>query len=140
MRGTRQRVSIGRDFQAAVRRAVTRRTVWCSPQEMPITKDDALRALLAAIAADVDQHASAVASSIRSEFSIKIQDACQRAPKHELAAILRALQDARATALVVASQKATMDIHGRQKAAIAARPAYQQQPIICFCHTQRVPR
>jgi hypothetical protein len=92
------------------------------------SRDDGLGELLATIAADIQRQAGAVADSIRSEFAIKMQDARRRAPRHQLAAILRALQDAQATALTVAARNAQVEIRGRQRAAIAARPGRRKRP------------
>jgi hypothetical protein len=81
-----------------------------------------------AIAEDVQRHAGAAFDAIRSEFAIKMTDARWCAPKHELAAILRALQDACSTALAVAARNTALEIQGRQRAAVAAHAGRHQRP------------
>jgi hypothetical protein len=96
---------------------------------LPTGRDDTLHGLLAAIGDDAARQAGAVVDAILSEFAIKMDDARRREPRHQLAATLQALAQARASALVAAAEKAAAEVYGRQQAALAAhagRPPMRQ--------------
>lgn len=71
---------------------------------------------------DLRRQAAAIADAITADFANRMQDAKRRVPRHEVAATLHALQQARRAALAAASQKAAMEIQGRRRAARDARP------------------
>lgn len=83
------------------------------------------------IAEEVHSEASAAADAIRGEYAIRMKDARRHTPRHQLAATLRELTNARRAELAAVAHNAAAAIRGRQQAALAARssrPRRTQEP------------
>ncbi len=80
--------------------------------------DDGMKALMAAIAADVSAHAAAVRDGISADFAGRIAHAAKTLPPSQVAGAIAALKASMAAALATAQQAATIEMQGRQKAAM----------------------
>jgi hypothetical protein len=91
------------------------------PTEEQPEADHTLGLLLAVIADDVHQFASAARDGIVADFAARAAHARKCLPRAQLAATLSGLAQARKAALAVVSRNAALEIAGRKRAAIEAR-------------------
>ena len=80
--------------------------------------DDGMKALMAAIAADVSAHAAAVRDGISADFAGRIAHATKTLPPSQVAGAVAALKASMAAALATSQQAATIEMQARQKAAM----------------------
>jgi hypothetical protein len=92
-----------------------------APGEEPPESDSELGALLAAIAEDVQDSAAGAREGIMADFGARIAYAQKHLPRHQRAAAVGALKEARKAALALVSRNAAQELAGRKKAAIASR-------------------
>jgi hypothetical protein len=119
-------------FHEAVQAATTRQRDPLSaarPSPSPPAPENAdnLDPLLAAIAEDVQHTLALQRSSITAEFSNRLHHARRHAPRHELAAIVVALRQAKRAALTAAAQHAAAALLGRRRTAITERAGRRQR-------------
>jgi hypothetical protein len=83
--------------------------------------DSELGALLAAIADEVQDSATAARGAIMADFGARIAYVRKHLRGHQRAAALGALKEGRKAALAIVKRNAAQELAGRKKAAIAAR-------------------
>ena len=115
MRETKPRVMVVR-FQAAAR-----------TQNKPAQPDDADGSIDPMGVDDLRQAAGAIADAIMADFANRASDAKRRMRPTELAATLKALQQARSAALAAASCNAAMAMRGRRRAAMDNRAGHRRK-------------
>ena len=76
---------------------------------------------------DLRQAAGAIAEAIMADFANRMSDAKRRMSPAELAATLKALQQARSAALAAASRNAAMSIQGRRRMAMDNRAGHRRK-------------
>lgn len=90
--------------------------------------DDELGMLLGAIAYEVQQITAAVRRSILAEFAGRAAYARKHIARPQLAGVLQAIAAARTAALALAQRNAKLEMQGRKRAALAARPTRPRKP------------
>jgi hypothetical protein len=83
--------------------------------------DAELGSLLDAIAADVHKTASAARDAVMTEFTARAAHARKHLPRSQLAAALKAIDEARKAALALIKRNQTAELSARRAAALAAR-------------------
>ena len=76
---------------------------------------------------DLRQAAGAIAEAIMADFANRMSDAKRRMSPAELAATLKALQQARSAALAAASCNAAMAMRGRRRMAMDNRAGHRRK-------------
>jgi hypothetical protein len=90
--------------------------------------DNELGLLLDAIAADVHKTAAAARDGIVAEFSARAAHARRHLPRHQLAAVLNQIAEARKAALALIKRNEVFELSARRAAALAARK--RPRPVI----------